>query len=119
MVDRTSTGTAPWTLVEANDKKYARIKILRTLCERLETELLGGPLKSLVPRPKHSAKQIAKADPSSEEAPIKPQKNKINDKAKVKSKGKGKGKDKDKNKGQKQDKCAAQAEMQSLIESPV
>ncbi|QDX82495.1 polyphosphate:AMP phosphotransferase [Denitratisoma sp. DHT3] len=36
MVDRTSTGNAPWTLVEANDKNYARVKILRTLCERLE-----------------------------------------------------------------------------------
>ena len=38
MVDRTSTGEAPWTLVEANNKDYARIKILRTLCERIETE---------------------------------------------------------------------------------
>jgi len=43
MVERTSTGTAPWTLVEANDKNYARIKILRTLCERLEAELAQGP----------------------------------------------------------------------------
>ncbi len=39
MVERTSTGNAPWTLVEANDKNYARIKILRTLCERIEAEL--------------------------------------------------------------------------------
>ena len=39
MVERTSTGQAPWTLVEANDKNYARIKILRTLCGRLEREL--------------------------------------------------------------------------------
>ncbi len=39
MVDRTSTGNARWTLVEANDKNYARVKILRTLCERLEREL--------------------------------------------------------------------------------
>ncbi len=38
MVERTSTGNAPWTLVEANDKNYARVKILRTLCERLEAE---------------------------------------------------------------------------------
>ena len=38
MVERTSTGNAPWTLVEANDKAYARIKILRTLCQRLEAE---------------------------------------------------------------------------------
>jgi polyphosphate:AMP phosphotransferase len=39
MVERTSTGNAPWTLVEANDKNFARVKILRTLCERLEAEL--------------------------------------------------------------------------------
>jgi polyphosphate kinase 2 (PPK2 family) len=41
MVERTSTGNAPWTLVEANDKNYARVKILRTLCERVEAELEG------------------------------------------------------------------------------
>src|SRR5450830_136227 len=39
MVERTSTGNAPWTLVEANDKNHARVKVLRTLCERLEAEL--------------------------------------------------------------------------------
>lgn len=39
MVDRTSTDEAPWTLVEANDKYYARIKVLQTLCERIEVEL--------------------------------------------------------------------------------
>jgi polyphosphate:AMP phosphotransferase len=36
MVERTSTETRPWILVEGNDKKYARVKVLRTLCERLE-----------------------------------------------------------------------------------
>ena len=25
----------PWTLVEANDKRFARIKVLTTVCERL------------------------------------------------------------------------------------
>lgn len=39
MVDRTSTPHAPWTLVEAEDKKYARVKVLRTLCERIEAML--------------------------------------------------------------------------------
>jgi AMP-polyphosphate phosphotransferase len=39
MVDRTSTGNAPWTLVEANDKNYARVKIIKTVCERLEAAL--------------------------------------------------------------------------------
>jgi AMP-polyphosphate phosphotransferase len=39
MVDRTSTDLAPWTLVEANDKLYARVKVLRTICDRLESAL--------------------------------------------------------------------------------
>ncbi|MCL2636252.1 MAG: polyphosphate:AMP phosphotransferase [Betaproteobacteria bacterium] len=39
MVDRTSTGLAPWTTVEANDKNFARVKVLRTVCERLEDAL--------------------------------------------------------------------------------
>jgi polyphosphate:AMP phosphotransferase len=39
MVDRTSTEIAPWTLVEANDKNFARIKILKTLCQRIEAEM--------------------------------------------------------------------------------
>ena len=36
MIDRTSTDRAPWSLIEANDKNHARIKILKTLCERIE-----------------------------------------------------------------------------------
>ncbi|MCY1416447.1 Polyphosphate:AMP phosphotransferase [compost metagenome] len=36
MVDRTSSEIAPWTLVEANDKRYARVKVLRTINEALE-----------------------------------------------------------------------------------
>jgi polyphosphate:AMP phosphotransferase len=42
MVERTSTRQAPWTLVEANDKRHARVEVLRTLCERLEVALAGG-----------------------------------------------------------------------------
>ena len=36
MVDRTSSELAPWTLVEANDKRWARIKVLRTINDALE-----------------------------------------------------------------------------------
>ena len=36
MIDRTSTDRAPWTLVEANHKPWARIKVLKTLVKRLE-----------------------------------------------------------------------------------
>jgi AMP-polyphosphate phosphotransferase len=30
---------APWTLVEANDKNFARVKILKTVCQQLENAL--------------------------------------------------------------------------------
>ncbi|HCA28034.1 MAG TPA: polyphosphate kinase, partial [Betaproteobacteria bacterium] len=39
MVERTSTDLSPWTLVEANDKYFARIKILKTLCGAIEAAL--------------------------------------------------------------------------------
>jgi polyphosphate kinase 2 (PPK2 family) len=38
-VERTSTRHAPWILVEGNDKLYARIKVLRSICEALEKRL--------------------------------------------------------------------------------
>ncbi len=39
MIDRTSTGKAPWIVVEANDKYYARVKIARAIVKRLERAL--------------------------------------------------------------------------------
>ena len=36
MVDRTSVESARWRLVEANDKRWARVKILETVCEAIE-----------------------------------------------------------------------------------
>jgi len=39
MIDRTSTEIAPWTLVEANNKWYARLKVLKTVCTRIEKAL--------------------------------------------------------------------------------
>lgn len=39
MILKTSTLVAPWTLVEANDKLYARIHVLRTVAEKLESAL--------------------------------------------------------------------------------
>ena len=41
MLDRTSTELAPWTILEANCKLYARIKALRTVAETLERALDG------------------------------------------------------------------------------
>ncbi len=43
MIDRTSTTHVPWTLVEANNKHYARIKVLQTVCDALEARLDAQP----------------------------------------------------------------------------
>ena len=39
MIDRTSTAYAPWTIVEANDKHVARIKVLETMTKRIKDHL--------------------------------------------------------------------------------
>jgi polyphosphate kinase 2 (PPK2 family) len=39
MVLKTSTPYAPWTIVEANDKYYARIKVLNTVVDKMSQEL--------------------------------------------------------------------------------
>jgi len=39
MIARNSTEFAPFTLVEAEDKHYARVKVLETVCEQLERAL--------------------------------------------------------------------------------
>jgi polyphosphate kinase 2 (PPK2 family) len=39
MLLKTSTLTAPWTVVQGNDKRYARVKVLSTLVDGLKKEL--------------------------------------------------------------------------------
>ena len=39
MVDRTSTDVAPWHLIEANDKKWARVRVLETIGDAIENAL--------------------------------------------------------------------------------
>jgi len=39
MVQHTSTPYAPWTLVESNDKYYARVKVVRTIADAIEKQM--------------------------------------------------------------------------------
>lgn len=41
MVAKTSTDIAPWYLIPANDKKYARIEVLKIICDKMERHLKG------------------------------------------------------------------------------
>jgi polyphosphate:AMP phosphotransferase len=43
MIEHTSTAHAPWTLVEAENKYYARVKVLRTVADAVERALERGP----------------------------------------------------------------------------
>ncbi|OGU01646.1 MAG: phosphate--AMP phosphotransferase [Gemmatimonadetes bacterium GWC2_71_10] len=42
MITNTSTTYAPWTIVEANDKNWARVRTLRTIVEAIEVGLEKG-----------------------------------------------------------------------------
>ena len=35
MIDRTSTSFSPWTVIEANDKHLARVRVVQTICQRI------------------------------------------------------------------------------------
>ena len=39
MLHRTTTPYAPWTIVESNCKRYARVKVLETVCEAIRKRL--------------------------------------------------------------------------------
>jgi polyphosphate kinase 2 (PPK2 family) len=41
MIERTSTRKAPWTLIEGNDKRFARVKVVESVCEKLEQALIA------------------------------------------------------------------------------
>jgi len=57
MLLKTSTLTAPWTIVEGNDKWFARVKTLRTLVEALSKELDDQPDESQVKGKKGKGKK--------------------------------------------------------------
>jgi polyphosphate kinase 2 (PPK2 family) len=48
MLLRTSTATAPWTILEGNNKWFARVKALRTLVEVLSKELDHQPSEPII-----------------------------------------------------------------------
>jgi AMP-polyphosphate phosphotransferase len=39
MINRTSTGSTPWTLAEAGDRRFARLRAIEALVKRFQEEL--------------------------------------------------------------------------------
>jgi AMP-polyphosphate phosphotransferase len=77
MVARTSTEHAHWTLVEGNDKPYARVKVMQTVCAALRAALAAGraPVAGYVPcgdkhPPEPQARPTAKASPADKAAKV-------------------------------------------------
>jgi polyphosphate kinase 2 (PPK2 family) len=66
MVQLTSTAAAPWTLVEGNDKRHARVRVLETVCDALEARLHSPP-KSLLARLKGGGSRIGTVDDPEDE----------------------------------------------------
>jgi len=59
MIERTSTRNAPWIVVEGVDKRFARVKTIEAVCERLEAAVNAAspePVAVEVPAPARSAK---------------------------------------------------------------
>lgn len=62
MLLKTSTFSAPWTIVEAMDRNWARIKVLRTVAETLVRELKYEP-EDVDARLKKEIRRRARSDP--------------------------------------------------------
>jgi polyphosphate kinase 2 (PPK2 family) len=60
MLAKTTTAFAPWTVVAANDKRHARIRVLKTMVKRLSRELNFDP----------SPENLAKLPPQAAPTPI-------------------------------------------------
>jgi AMP-polyphosphate phosphotransferase len=45
MLERTDTSYSPWILVEANDKRYARVKVIETINEYIERALAANGIE--------------------------------------------------------------------------
>lgn len=67
MLQKTSTLTAPWTVIEGNDKRYARIKVLKTLVEGLSQDLDFDPIDELPSL--RALKKDRKKKPSKQKSP--------------------------------------------------
>ncbi len=58
MLLKTSTISAPWTVVEGNSKPYARVKILKTLVDKLCVELKYDPFTESTKKAKKKKKSL-------------------------------------------------------------
>jgi polyphosphate kinase 2 (PPK2 family) len=72
MLERTDTEWGPWTIVEATDRRWARVKIFQTIIHRLEEELeeRGFELPESLPTSDYEEEDEEDADSDSLEAEL-------------------------------------------------
>jgi polyphosphate kinase 2 (PPK2 family) len=72
MLERTDTEWGPWTIVEATDRRWARVKIFQTIIQRLEEALKdrGLELPEMEPLPEAEPEE---EDPAPEPEAVSPQ----------------------------------------------
>jgi AMP-polyphosphate phosphotransferase len=71
MLERTDTEWGPWTIVEATDRRWARVKIFQTIIRRMEEALQerGFELPALEPEPEEEpATEVQEETPEAPEA---------------------------------------------------
>ncbi|MBI1290594.1 polyphosphate:AMP phosphotransferase [bacterium] len=67
MLERTSTHVAPWTIVEADDHRYRRMKIFQTICELLANGVTQRQQRKRAPKADRPASRVSV--PALEEMP--------------------------------------------------
>lgn len=60
LLERTSTTYAPWTVVEANDKYHARVKVLQTVVGSLERALDGADVAKRLKKVERKLAKLAR-----------------------------------------------------------
>jgi polyphosphate kinase 2 (PPK2 family) len=55
MLERTDTDAGPWHVVAADDKRWARVAVLRTVCEAVESALRARGIDPDPPLPETAA----------------------------------------------------------------
>lgn len=63
MLARTETSNAPWTVVEANDQRWALVRIFEVLAQRMEQELDKRSQQTVSSQPAETIKKVQKTTP--------------------------------------------------------
>jgi hypothetical protein len=77
MLERTDTEWGPWTIVEATDRRWARVKIFQTIIQRLEMALTDRgfelPEEKLLPEDEEDEEEVAEEEDGDEEEATEPE----------------------------------------------